>query len=289
LAQFALGLPEARLSVIRWRRTEDGPKQFFEREPVEGYVLSILLEPMRADAWLDERPIWSGPIGANTIRLTLPKARPRWASDSSFDVLHLIFPREAVDQIAGAEGKQMHSRLRQSAPLYRRDDVAANLGRMLLEALRNDRPLATTFADALARALIAHVLGRYASAASANRQHELCADELQCLRDYIAANLHRAILVRDLASALGMSESHFARRFRASTGLSPHQFITTSRLDHARVRLRTSSVSVLQVALDCGFKDAGHFSRVFKKFVGHTPQVFRREISRSALAQRRSE
>jgi len=283
-SQFVLGLPETQLSVIRWRRTQGNPQQIFTRDPIDSYLLSLHLQPTRANAWLGKQRVWSGPIAANTIRLTLPGARPRWVSDSSFDFLNFIFPRETIDRIAGAERHRVHHGLRKSAPLYCRDDIAASLGRSLLEALRRQRPFTLTFADAIGRALLAHLLGRYAGTAEGVAQHELSLEALRHVREYMEAHLNGDICVRDLAAVVGMSESHFAHGFRAATGIPPHRFLMTARLDRAQIRLGGTSRSMLDIALDCGFKDASHFSRVFKRFVGCTPKTFRREMSRSPAA-----
>lgn len=286
-AQFVLQLPESQLSVIRWRRSKGNVEQVFEPHPVDGYRLSIVLQPMRANAWIDERPVWSGLIGANTIRLTLPGTKTRWVSDSSFDLIHFYFPKHAIDQMIAGGPDRIHDRLRASAPLYRRDDVAANLGRAMLESLRCRRPLAIKFVDAMGRALLAHALGQYSQRADSTSHRKLDPNAFSLVRDFIAVNLHSDIRVRDLAILVGLSESHFAHRFRATTGVSPHRFVTASRLDTAQMCLQRNSDSVLRIALDCGFKDASHFSRVFKRFFGCTPQVFRRE-ERSARSKLRS-
>jgi len=246
---------------------------------MDSYALSLHLKPTQGEAWLDERRVWSGPIPANTIRLTPPGVRPRWIGEASFDFLHFLFPRETIDRIAGTDSDRIHRCLRGSAPFYCRDDVAAGLGRSLLEALRRRRPFTLNFVDSIGQALIAHFLGRYAGVSGAHTRSEFNLDTLQRVRAYIAANLQENIRVRNLAAVVDMSESHFAHRFRAATGLSPHRFVTSVRLDRAQVRLACGSSSLLEIAFDCGFKDASHFSRVFKRFLGCTPNAFRRAIS----------
>jgi AraC family transcriptional regulator len=50
----------------------------------------------------------------------------------------------------------------------------------------------------------------------------------------------------------------------------------TERIERAKELLRNRSLNVLDVALSCGFKDASHFSRVFKAIVGYPPRDYRR-------------
>ena len=73
----------------------------------------------------------------------------------------------------------------------------------------------------------------------------------------------------------GLSDSHFAHSFRASTGLPPHQFIRAMRIERAQQLLRETEQSIAAIAIDCGFKDASHFARVFKTTAGVSPKRFR--------------
>ena len=66
-----------------------------------------------------------------------------------------------------------------------------------------------------------------------------------------------------------MSRFHFSRQFRLAMGVSPHRYAMTKRIERAKQLLRDRSSNVLDVALNCGFKDASHFSRVFKAIVGY--------------------
>ena len=81
-----------------------------------------------------------------------------------------------------------------------------------------------------------------------------------------------------LANESGYSRVHFVRMFRAATGYSPHHYLLNLKLERARALLKNPSMSLLDIALDCGFASHSHMSRVFHKFVGMTPSAYRRSL-----------
>jgi AraC family transcriptional regulator len=72
-----------------------------------------------------------------------------------------------------------------------------------------------------------------------------------------------------------MSPYHFLRTFRRVAGMTPHQFILRTRLQDAAVRLRQSSQTILDIALDAGFADLSTFNRRFRSIMGMTPRAYR--------------
>jgi AraC family transcriptional regulator len=79
-----------------------------------------------------------------------------------------------------------------------------------------------------------------------------------------------------MAAVARLSSYHFARQFRAATGLPPHQFVLARRVDRARQLLQGGDDSPLaQVAARAGFSDQSQFTRHFKRLVGVTPGRFR--------------
>jgi transcriptional regulator GlxA family with amidase domain len=94
---------------------------------------------------------------------------------------------------------------------------------------------------------------------------------------YIEEHLSGAIRNRDLAEITGLSVGHFARRFRGSFGVSPHEYVIHSRLEHAKTLIRRTRSPLCQIALASGFSDQAHLSRTFHAMVGDTPTRWRRE------------
>lgn len=78
-----------------------------------------------------------------------------------------------------------------------------------------------------------------------------------------------------LAAELGMSVSHFRRRFRATTGQSVHEFISASTIEHAKTLLANSHVSMKEITYRLGFTSPSSFSVAFKRLVGCSPSQFR--------------
>jgi AraC family transcriptional regulator len=97
----------------------------------------------------------------------------------------------------------------------------------------------------------------------------------RAVRDYIREHLRENISLNDLAAAVGLSRFHFARRFKQSTGQTPHAFVMAQRLARSRTLLRRTGIPLPDVAAQCGFSDQSHMNRVFAKHLGITPGQYR--------------
>jgi AraC family transcriptional regulator len=87
----------------------------------------------------------------------------------------------------------------------------------------------------------------------------------------------RDVTLAELAEVAGMSQYHFARLFKASTGLAPHQYVVRRRIEEARRLLERADVPVAQVGFEVGYESQGYFTTLFKREVGVTPAAYRRE------------
>ena len=97
----------------------------------------------------------------------------------------------------------------------------------------------------------------------------------------MGAKLDDRVSLPDLAAVCGLSVSHFARAFRISTGLPPHQWLLRHRVERAKDLLRSAAnLSLTEVALACGFADQSHFTRVFSQVAGTSPAAWRRDHRR---------
>lgn len=105
------------------------------------------------------------------------------------------------------------------------------------------------------------------------------ADTLKPLLAWMQSHLHEEMTVASLADRAAMSPRTFARRFRAETGTTPHQWITSQRLLLAERLLEESEASIDLVASRAGFGNAARLRHHFAAARGTTPQAYRRTFS----------
>jgi AraC family transcriptional regulator len=93
---------------------------------------------------------------------------------------------------------------------------------------------------------------------------------------HVEANLCRRIAIRELASLLNLSASHFCRAFKCTFGVSPRDYVLRRRIAVAQGLMLTTSESLVSIAVRCGMCDQPHFTRSFRRIVGETPYMWRR-------------
>ena len=83
------------------------------------------------------------------------------------------------------------------------------------------------------------------------------------------------------ASELGLSRSHFDRKFSQQVGQAPKQFLLNCKMIHARRLLESSPLQIGEIANTLGYRDIYFFSRQFKQFFGSAPSAYRRSLDYS--------
>lgn len=96
------------------------------------------------------------------------------------------------------------------------------------------------------------------------------------LLDYVRSHLGERLSVADLARISNMSPRHFARLFRAETGVGPAKAVERLRLDAARTALESGAGSIGRVARTCGFGDTERMRRSFLRALGEPPSALKR-------------
>jgi AraC-like DNA-binding protein len=82
----------------------------------------------------------------------------------------------------------------------------------------------------------------------------------------------------ELARHLGLRPGSLFRAFKQSTGLPPHQYLLSHRINRAKEMMRDQNRTLTEVALDCGFSGSSQFSVAFKRIVGMPPREYRRSL-----------
>jgi len=92
---------------------------------------------------------------------------------------------------------------------------------------------------------------------------------------FIQNNYNTPITLDDLAHQVNYSKYYFTKVFKRETGMSPFDYITSFRLEKAKELLTTTSATITEICLQCGFQNSSHFATVFKRSTGLCPTNYR--------------
>ena len=104
-------------------------------------------------------------------------------------------------------------------------------------------------------------------------------------RDFIDSNYEQSISIADIARAAHLSSAHFARQFRAAFGETPHQYLSSRRLERAAFLLRNTDYSVAYVCMSVGFSSVGSFTSAFHRAYRLTPTRYRAQHLPALIAR----
>ena len=199
-----------------------------------------------------------------------------WAWPGDIEVVHVYL---TADEVA-TTCREMFDRDVTDVALHdevRADDPAIHRIAMLIarEAAWGGAG-STLLVDALACQLAVHILRGHADVVFREPEDGgLTSVQERAVRDFVEEHLHERIALDDLAAVVGLSRCRFVRRFRCSTGTSPHGFVLDRRVARAKLLLTRTGMPLSDVALRCGFADQSHLTRVFRARVGVPPGRFR--------------
>ncbi|WP_433455028.1 helix-turn-helix domain-containing protein [Streptomyces sp. CA-142005] len=188
------------------------------------------------------------------------------------DTIHAYLTDDALRDANGGRPVELTEELGTSDPL------AEQLMLALENTVRSWEPSARTYTDQLTGMLAAQLVRRHGVRADAPPPDRsgLSDRQLAAVRDLMDERLAEPLPIADLAASASLSPSQFTRRFRVSTGQSPHQFLLRLRLEAACRLLRSTSVPIAEVAAACGFSHQEHLTRVMRARLGTTPAALRR-------------
>lgn len=199
--------------------------------------------------------------------------RPRWLD--TFEALTILVEQRFIADVVqdGLPIDRVALATRRSAS----DPAIAYYARCFLSELANDSANGLLYAETLAIGYTLHLLGSYAVAgrkAPAPRG-KLNSFQLRSVIEHIQSNLDASLSLLALAERAHVSPFHFARQFRATVGIPPHQFILRQRIQKSLALLRGRRLPLAQIAVECGFHDQAHFTRAFRRAMGTTPAAHR--------------
>jgi len=262
------------------RFTDDGsdPSERHLETDLQYYVLGIGLRPTNILARLGGRKMFDGWTDAGAVHLTQPGSVCRGVFRAPTEALHVYIPTGVLASFLD----EIESARTSGVPVLRHVNFECDrVVEHLLRALSLGQDVAghinEVYLESLCVAILAHLSRTYGDLPDTfgAKADGLASWRLRRVIEYVATSMSGPISLSDLAEVAGLSRMHFAAQFRRSTGLRPHEYVQSRRIDYARQLLVVSDLSVIEIALSAGFANQAHFSRVFKRFTGATPSAWR--------------
>ena len=214
------------------------------------------------------------------FEIVVPETSSVWTSEGDTHIVMLALPTQEIDRIIedqratfeGDFGALHHATFRSEPTLALFDQ--------LWRATDPKCPGSNLLAEGLFMAVVGQLiyLSRQEGAMRAQRAYTLASPVMRRLDDYIAQTGDAKLYMKDLAGVADMPLTSFARAFKATTGMTAHQYVMNQRLKNAQSLLRETDHGLAEVAAKSGFASQSHMTDVFRKKLGQTPGAFRKTV-----------
>jgi AraC family transcriptional regulator len=265
------------MQVARYLEVKSTASGEFSASQVPRHGLVLTIRPAeKLDVRYAGMKVKKPPV-AGSINVVPAGSSVQWEREGSMDLLFIYLEPSLVARVA-AESFELDSSRTVVPPLSGLNVPELRSAMLAMDAelkagAVGDSLLAESFANVLAVQLIRHITGRRKLKASADGV--LPRPKLRLVVEYIMENLEGNPTLEQMAAVVHLSPYHFARQFKAATGLAPHQYVIARRVERAQELLRTDrQVGLAEVAIRSGFASQSHFGLHFRRIVGVTPRQF---------------
>ena len=201
-----------------------------------------------------------------------------WHWTREIDVAHVYLSEPVVREVAADALDRNISDVRLHDLLRVRDPVVTAIVDAIGREAGESAFGGALYVEALSTQLAVHLLRRYALIQCVDKsgRGEFTPALKRRVAEYIEGRLGESISLEQLAAVAGMGPWSFGKRFRATFGFAPHDYVLRRRLDWAKRLLARADAPVKVVAATCGFADQAHLTRVMRAKDGVTPGEYRR-------------
>jgi AraC family transcriptional regulator len=215
------------------------------------------------------------PAGAIIVVPAGTPGRVRWSG--GFDWLHIYLEPAMVERVAAEACDLDPARLTLRPDILDLPHLRAAMGAVDAELTAGGAG-GSLAAESLANLLAVHLVRHVLSPRRPERRRDgvLPRGRLRAVYEFVEDSLGAGPTLGQMAAAAHLSVYHFARQFKAATGMPPHQYVILRRIERAKQLLQTAGgFSLAEVAAHVGFSDQSQFTHHFKRLVGVTPGQFR--------------
>jgi AraC family transcriptional regulator len=201
-------------------------------------------------------------------------ASPQWKAPMEL----FLFSIEPKHLLQAAEAAGSRPTLELPEKFRFEDGLLGQLMRTLARQFESDLPPDLLYTESLTQTLLLHLIRRHSDRpiASQRRRHAISEPRVERAIEFIQANLSHALSLAQIASEADLNTSQFCNVFKNVVGLSPHQYVVRQRVEKALTLLKETTLPVSEIALQTGFADQSHLTRMLRQHRGVTPRQVRR-------------
>jgi AraC family transcriptional regulator len=249
----------------------------------DAYMICLVLRDLPQNSyWENGRELGRYSLKRGQTAISDLKCEPAGLITQPIHTMLFNLPRAAINALADELNVPQIDDLRFQPGVGMFDEMIMHLGLSLLPILETPNAVSRLFTDHITLALASHVAQTYGGMQAAPKLTKggLAPWQVKLSQEMIAANLSGSTALHEIATACGLSVSHFSRAFHRSTGLPPHKWLLEARVETAKTMLRGGDAALSTIANACGFVDQSHLSRVFARRVGLSPAAWRKAVLR---------
>lgn len=247
----------------------------------DGYLVSISTGPSCLVARHTENGFDIGQLAPGNVIVTPPSRKVEWQITGKAQFINVFFSLRYLRQITG----HMCMAIKETEPFRPMFQHKDKLMEGVFAALDAQLELKDChdhlYIETLARTLCIHLLHLNLENAAKRLnsfQRSLNYEQMEKIRDRVMVRMEERILSADLAECVHISEYHFYRVFKRTTGFTPQQYIKKCRLEKARFLIEHTRLPLLEVSYKTGFADQSHLCREFRTIFGMSPRKLRDQI-----------
>ena len=273
-------LRNAEIAVTETRVDAPVPRPSGEMGLADAYVVTLALNDFpNCEIWQRGMSVRTD-VRSGAAYFYDMKKDPRFVINKPFHSLHFYLSRSSLDGISKQSAAPRVGELPSQLGSGHDDAVIRHIGGSLLQALSRPAEINQLFIDHMMLAFTVHVAQAYGGMRSiaALARGGLAPWQVKRACEMLDADLGGKLSMQQIAAEFGLSNSHFSRAFRVSTGQPPHRWLLRRRVEAAQQLMTVRELPLAEIAISAGFANQSHLTRVFSAVVGVSPAAWRRSV-----------
>jgi AraC family transcriptional regulator len=269
------------IGAALWEWSETRPHEVSGQSQPHFHILSIQVGgPYTAELFIDGKRRFQKEARRSSSCIVPAGHEPRAVHHGAGAILHLYVPDALIREAASDSGSASIDMIDPELDI---DPTLARYGSNIVSELRSPGPGHALLLDSYGAGLAVHLVRRWSTArdtrcpGARGNVGSLATWQTKRAVARLCDELKTDVTLSDLAQSVGLSPFHFARAFKAATGVAPHRFLIERRIERARLLLETTNLTITEVSARVGYDDPGYLARLFRREVGVTPARYRRE------------